>query len=604
MKILCIGFYGHGNAGDEAVARSIERYFCNPFVNVQLNFSTEMSPEDINRVNKDNPFYKKHNIISIHDLEYVKNPDIIIVGGGDLSPLYGMQQIYEAKKSKRVNMVARIGTSAKDDFLDIRDEGIEKLTKTAYKIFDYISVRDKASFETVRSIGVDAHLGADLAMDLIENKDVDIPTEPYSVLVAREVRQEDVNRQIKVAKSVYEQMSSGGGNVVITPFCEADCSFSERLIEECGVTDICEDRMVMAELWNDPEKLKYFISRSDYVVSVGRLHPLVFAIGSRVPCYAVTYPWITGYDKISAMMNHAKLTHRLSDWGDPIDEITTGVKKFMGDYKDDQQSINIRSGYLKSLMYESVCQVLNAMGAEHGLGIERGMKAGEFRPEDYDESYYFGVRLFWHPHFKLMVYYPSHGDWDGWKVVRDLILKNMKPKSLLDVGCGPGWFIRRMKKAGVKVQGIDLSKAAWQNSAPGMKDSIIVGTVEDVTNRRFDVLTSFDMMEHVYEEDIPGTVASLKQAAGKYIVFNICTRTDQEQDHTIVKGEPVPSDKEWMAVSGHVTIRDHDWWKERLEDDDWVSDEAMKEEWFKNERFSFPSWKKTNVIILKRRKAS
>jgi len=58
-------------------------------------------------------------------------------------------------------------------------------------------------------------------------------------------------------------------------------------------------------------------------------------------------------------------------------------------------------------MLESLCPVLTAMGAQHGLGIERGMKAGEFKVDDYDDSYYFGARVFRQPHGEFMVYHPT-----------------------------------------------------------------------------------------------------------------------------------------------------------------------------------------------------
>jgi polysaccharide pyruvyl transferase WcaK-like protein len=597
MKVLCIGFYGHGNAGDEAIARCLDRYLRQPFKNVDLHFSTEMSSPEAMAVNKSNPFYTERNLISVYDLETIQTPDIVIVGGGDLSALYGLQQVAMAKESSRASMVARIGTSAKDDFLKGGEKSVA-LTKAALESFDHISVRDRASHDVLGAMGIQAHTGADLAIDMLADQEIELPKKPYGVLVVREVRKDDAQRQLDIAKSVYAAMSRELQTVVIVPFCEADERFAAH------VSKVCHDQPPVSGMWRFPGRLQWLIQNSEYLVSVGRLHPVVFAIGARRPCYAVTYPWLTGYDKINGTMHHAGLGHRVADWGIPPAEIGAKVHDAIRTRHTDQETLNIYSGYLKGLMLESLCPVLGAMGAQHGLGIERGMRAGEFKVDDYDESYYFGSRVFRQPHGEFMVYHPSRGDWEGWLVVRDLIIEKMKPNTLLDVGCARGWFLMRMIEAGVKAQGIDMSTAAWSNAVPGMQQYMKVGTTKDLSHRRFDVLTVFDVMEHIFEEDLPEAIESLKQAAGRYIVFNICAAPDDEDSHTIRKGKPVPNEMEWLAVSGHVTIRYRSWWKAKLEDEDWESDEEMTDAWFSHPRFSFPSWQRHNMIILKRRKAS
>jgi len=138
-------------------------------------------------------------------------------------------------------------------------------------------------------------------MDLLPDKEVDLPTKPYGVLIVREVRNDDVERQLLVAKHAYAAMARELQTVVLVPFCMADERFSEYVAKECN------DAAVMKDVWNDPAKLQWIIGNADYVVSAGRLHPLVFSVGSRRPCYAVTYPWLNGYDKVNGFMHHAGL---------------------------------------------------------------------------------------------------------------------------------------------------------------------------------------------------------------------------------------------------------------------------------------------------------
>jgi hypothetical protein len=311
---------------------------------------------------------------------------------------------------------------------------------------------------------------------------------------------------------------------------------------------------------------------------------------------------MSGYDKISGFMQHSGLGLRVADWGLPPEEIRALAHDAIRKRHEDKEIVNVYSGYLKGVMLESLCPVWAAMEAEHGLGLERGLRKGEFRVDDYDESYFFGARVFKAgPEFR--VYHPTRGDWAGWDVIRRLIVTTLQPKSLVDMGCGRGWFLKRMLEANVKAEGIDGSRAAWEEAAPGIKEHIKVGSFADLQHRRFDVVTAFDVMEHVFEDDIKAVVDIMKAAAGKYIVLNICCASDEEKPYTIAQGKPIPEGLEWLAVSGHVTIRHRTWWKARLEDDDWRVDENLCDKWFADAEFEFNSWQRHNVIILSRKQA-
>jgi len=49
---------------------------------------------------------------------------------------------------------------------------------------------------------------------------------------------------------------------------------------------------------------------------------------------------------------------------------------------------------------------------------------------------------------------------DSTKDVADWLLANLHPASVLDVGCGPGHFMQAFVERGVKVMGVDYSRAA------------------------------------------------------------------------------------------------------------------------------------------------
>jgi len=595
VKVLCSGFFGHGNIGDEAIARAMARYLVEPFENVELQFSTEMSYTDAQEASKDSRFYRDHKLISSFDVEAAKEADLCITGGGDLSITYCLSQTMLAAASGRTRLIARIGTSANNEFLSGGAAAVE-VVKSVLKLYNHLSVRDPMSFGVVGSLGAKAHLGSDLAMDLPCAGDGPRPDGEYAVAVIREVRKGDADRQTKMALAAIGALQREFPKVVLLPFCKNDFLFARHLDEQTP------DDVTVVPYNNNPGQVASVIADAKYVLSVGRLHALVFAIGNRVPAFAVSYPWINGYDKISAFMQSAALGSRVADWGLPPAEVAAKAHDAIRSREGDLETINVYSGHLKGLMLESLCPVWQAMEASHGLGLERGLKAGEFRPDDYDDSYYFGARVFKAGN-EFRIYHPTRGDWEGWRIIRDLIMDTMSPKSIMDAGCGRGWFVRHCRERKIEAEGIDCSYAAWKTAAPGVQQHLKVGTLADLSHRQYDVLTVFDVMEHVFEPDVVDIIATLKEAAGKHIVFNICAAKDDEPEYTIKANEPVPAELEWLAVSGHVTIRHRAWWKAKFEDDHWYSNEALVDQWFSHPGFEFPSWQRHNIIILSRREA-
>lgn len=71
-------------------------------------------------------------------------------------------------------------------------------------------------------------------------------------------------------------------------------------------------------------------------------------------------------------------------------------------------------------------------------------------------------------------------------------------KELLDVGCGVGWFLEVAKEEGFKVFGQELGKelAQWTGQRLGAK-VFTKPLTEIAQEQQFDVITMFDLLEHV-----------------------------------------------------------------------------------------------------------
>ena len=79
-----------------------------------------------------------------------------------------------------------------------------------------------------------------------------------------------------------------------------------------------------------------------------------------------------------------------------------------------------------------------------------------------------------------------------------IILKHKKPQSLLDVGCGVGIFLQKVKDIGWNAIGVDMSKAAVQYARSRGLD-VRLGKIEELKfkPRSFDVITLFQTIEHI-----------------------------------------------------------------------------------------------------------
>lgn len=95
-------------------------------------------------------------------------------------------------------------------------------------------------------------------------------------------------------------------------------------------------------------------------------------------------------------------------------------------------------------------------------------------------------------------------------------------KRLLDVGCATGFFLEAAVEAGYEVRGVEFSTTAISLARPDIRERIACGDVNTLLKQdvaKFDVVTAFDIIEHVQDpvkflEDIrnalvPGGVLAL-----------------------------------------------------------------------------------------------
>lgn len=284
--IMINGFYGAGNSGDEAMLRNFVFHMNRRLENATFFVATEKSA--LWRQSK--VYY-----ISPMDRSRLNLCDLLVVGGGDLGVGFGWQLLSFAKAATEVK-TANIGISINNTWTNPK---ILKAVQAMLSTYDLICVRDQHSKENLNSIDINCKAMTDMAIDLPPIEYEFLHKQKQVCLVIREVAQIHKQQQIELAEKVVELLTKDYF-LTILPFSPEDAAFSKELRSIKSTNS----QLIMT---NDPQHHKYIISNSKYLVSLGRFHPLVYAMEYAVPMLGVTYPEIYLYSKIDAWMQHVDL---------------------------------------------------------------------------------------------------------------------------------------------------------------------------------------------------------------------------------------------------------------------------------------------------------
>ena len=138
----------------------------------------------------------------------------------------------------------------------------------------------------------------------------------------------------------------------------------------------------------------------------------------------------------------------------------------------------------------------------------------------------------------------NHGE-QAYDIVQDL-----KPTSLLDVGCGRGEFCKYIyDNICQEVYGLDF---AFKPTLEGPTWFDEYAQKIPLQDKSVDVVTSFDTFEHIAEQDIDKTFQEIKRVVKKYCVFNISSHS---ASMTGLDGEDL-----------HPTLKSQLWWILKIKD--------------------------------------
>ena len=91
--------------------------------------------------------------------------------------------------------------------------------------------------------------------------------------------------------------------------------------------------------------------------------------------------------------------------------------------------------------------------------------------------------------------------------------------SLLEFGSGEGYQTEYLLKVADEVYGVEKSSVAAKRARPrAPKAAFFVGTVEKTFDRRFDVVTAFELLYYLPEKDMPRILKHLEELAPVVVV--------------------------------------------------------------------------------------
>ncbi len=101
----------------------------------------------------------------------------------------------------------------------------------------------------------------------------------------------------------------------------------------------------------------------------------------------------------------------------------------------------------------------------------------------------------------------------------------LNPKTCLDVGCGTGFLVKWLRWFGIEAYGIEISADAIELTDKKIKSFIKLGDIVNIPFKegRFDLVVSFDVLEHLERSKLKKAVSETIRVSNKYILHKIFT---------------------------------------------------------------------------------
>jgi hypothetical protein len=97
------------------------------------------------------------------------------------------------------------------------------------------------------------------------------------------------------------------------------------------------------------------------------------------------------------------------------------------------------------------------------------------------------------------------------KAFAERIDRDINPGTVLDAGCAMGFLVETLRNRGIEAWGVDISSYAISNVAPEIQEFCWVGSVTELFPRKYDLIVSIEVLEHLPIEESEKAVSNLCQ---------------------------------------------------------------------------------------------
>lgn len=316
-KAIICGYYGQGNAGDEALLVCVLETLPNNFQPIILSGNPKKTSED-------------YGVISYSRLDIIKaifklgKKDLFIWGGGSLiqdvtskkSAIFylSLMILAQLKGLKTIAYAQGIGP--------IKTPFIRWLTKQVLKKCHGVSVRDKASANVLKKWGIKYILAPDpvwaLSSKIKENLEL-LPSPRIAVNLRCHSSLTKEKIEI-ISEALIKLAIKTKANIILVPFQKS------KDLEICQQVAKKFDKNCQIIIIENPQELKGFFREIDMMIGM-RLHSLIMAKSENCNCFALSYD-----PKVTSLMTEMDIEgYELSSLPSEIGIIT---KKWLKIYEN------------------------------------------------------------------------------------------------------------------------------------------------------------------------------------------------------------------------------------------------------------------------------
>jgi SAM-dependent methyltransferase len=102
--------------------------------------------------------------------------------------------------------------------------------------------------------------------------------------------------------------------------------------------------------------------------------------------------------------------------------------------------------------------------------------------------------------------------------VADGIVRELRPSSVLDAGCAMGFLVESLGERGVEAWGVDVSEYAIAQADASVRERCSVASLTAPIERRYDLITCIEVLEHVPPAETDRAVANLCGATDRLLL--------------------------------------------------------------------------------------